>query len=231
MKKPQYLLMLIYAFTILISFTYCSNNQQTANQEMDVVEEIEPMEPATLDEEYSLIHEDKIDEIPLTKISTESKSGAGDGGDYDAHHHDDVHAVLIEYDYEPIEEYQVTEAIIPLEETQTLIAYSRKDKQKAALQVVTGPDGEVQTVMFADKKHRDIYDIQAGMTAKEAKQLRKDLKHMKHKGHHYLYDKQSNIMYLLDVQDAEGNEFTEAEIDQTEIRAIIWKHKKHHPES
>ena len=197
---------------------------------MDVIEEIEPMEPATLEEEPVVIHEHKINEVPLTKVPAESTSGATDAGYYDAHHHDDVHAVLIEYEYELIEEVQMTEAIIPLDETQTLIAYSKKDKQKAVLQVVTGPDGDVQTVMYGDKNHRDIYDVQAGMTSKEAKQLRKDLKHMKHKGHYYLYDKQSNIMYLLDIEDEEGNEYTEAEIDQKQIRAIIWKHKKHHPE-
>jgi hypothetical protein len=84
-------------------------------------------------------------------------------------------------------------------------------------------------MMFADKNHRDIYDVQAGMTAKEVKQLRKDLKHMKHKGNHYLYDDQSNIMYLLDIQYEQGDEITEAELDQAEVRTIIWKHKKYHP--
>jgi hypothetical protein len=137
--------------------------------------------------------------------------------------------VLVEYDYEPVEEeVTVTEAYIPLDETQTLIAYNKKDKQEAVLQVVSDENGEIEYIAFSDKHHKDIYDVQAGMTAKEAKMLRKELKHMKHKGNHYLYDDQSNIMYLLDVQDSEGNEVISEEIDQYEISAIVWKDKKHH---
>ncbi len=204
----------------------CSKDQSTSDNSMEQIQEVEPMEPVALEEEPSVIHEHKIDEIPLTKVPIESS--ATPETDYEPPHQDDIHAVLIEYEYVPVEEYAVTEAVIPLDETQTLIAYGKKDQQKAVLQVVTGPDGEVQTVMFADKKHRDMYDVQAGMTAKEAKQLRKDLKHMKHKGNHYLYNDQSNIMYLLDIQDSEGNEYTEADIEQVEIQSIIWKHKKHH---
>jgi hypothetical protein len=109
-----------------------------------------------------------------------------------------------------------------------LIAYNKKDKQEAVLQVVSDENGEIEYIAFSDKHHKDIYDVQAGMTAKEAKMLRKELKHMKHKGNHYLYDDQSNIMYLLDVQDSEGNEDISAEVDQYEISAIVWKDKKHH---
>lgn len=220
---------IIYGLLLALFLINCSKDQQQSADSMDAIQEVEPMAPEPMEEvELSVIHEHKIDEIPLTKVPVEPTAAAEDM-DYEPPHHDDIYAVLVEYDYEPVEEVQVTEAVIPLDETQTLIAYSKKDQQKAVLQVVTGPDGEVQTVMFADKNHRDIYDVQAGMTAKEAKQLRKDLKHMKHKGHHYLYDDQSNIMYLLDVQDSQGNEITEAEIDQAEVSTIIWKHKKHHP--
>jgi hypothetical protein len=57
--------------------------------------------------------------------------------------------------------------------------------------------------------------VQAGMSGKEVKKLRKELKHMVKNGQIFLYDDQSNIMYLLDAKD-QGNEVTEEQIDTME---------------
>ena len=87
---------------------------------------------------------------------------------------------LIEQEYEALEStIAVTEVAIPLEETQTLVSYAKKDKNDAAIQVVTNlQTGEVEQITFVDKKHRDVYDVQAGLTGKEVKKLRKEMKHM-----------------------------------------------------
>ena len=54
------------------------------------------------------------------------------------------------------------------------------------------------------------------MSGKEVKKLRKELKHMVKNGQIFLYDDQSNIMYLLDAKDQKGNEVTEEQIDTME---------------
>ena len=137
---------------------------------------------------------------------------------------------LIEQEYEALESaVAVTEIAIPLEETQTLVSYAKKDKNDAAIQVVTNlQTGEVEQITFVDKKHRDVYDVQAGLTGKEVKKLRKEMKHMVKKGQVFLYDDQSNIMYLMDAQNMVGDEITAADVETMEVQSIVWKDKKHH---
>ena len=137
---------------------------------------------------------------------------------------------LIEQEYEALEStIAVTEIAIPLEETQTLVSYAKKDKNDAAIQVVTNlQTGEVEQITFVDKKHRDVYDVQAGLTGKEVKKLRKEMKHMVKKGQVFLYDDQSNIMYLMDAQNMVGDEITAADVETMEVQSIVWKDKKHH---
>ena len=123
----------------------------------------------------------------------------------------------------------VTEAVIPLEETQTLVSYAKKDKNDAVIQVISNlQTGEIEQIIFVDAKHQDVYDVQAGLTGKEVKRLRKEVKHMVKKGQVFLYDDQSNIMYLMDAQNMVGDEVTVAEVETMEVQAIIWKDKKHH---
>ena len=142
----------------------------------------------------------------------------------------DLTAAIEPYGYVPAEEVVETDSwAVPLDETQTLVAFSKKGKEKADLQVITDlQTGEVQQIVFADKKHKDVYNVQAGMSSKEVKKLRKDLKVMKRKGKVYLYDDSSNIMYLLDVEDSEGDEITESQVDTVDVRAIVWEDKRHH---
>ncbi len=137
---------------------------------------------------------------------------------------------LEEQEYEELAStVEVTEAIIPLEETQTVVSYAKKDKNDAAIQVVTNlQTGEIEQITFVDKKHQDIYDVQAGMSGKEVRKLRREMKHMIKKGQVFLYDDQSNIMYLMDAQNMVGDEITVADVENMEVQSIIWKDKKHH---
>lgn len=126
----------------------------------------------------------------------------------------------------------VTEAAIPLEETQTISSFNAKGKDMGAVQIVSnGATGEIDHIIFQDKNHKDYYDVQAGMSGKEARHLRKELKHMYHKGKVFFYTDDSNIMYLTDIQYADGEEITEADLDESVVTAIVWKDKKHkdHP--
>jgi hypothetical protein len=131
-------------------------------------------------------------------------------------------------EYAPVEEITVTEAIIPLDEEQTLVSYSKKGKAEDTLQVISSGDGEIQQIVFSKKHHKDVYDVENGMSAKEVKKLRKEMKHMVKHGKVFLYNDDSNVLYLLDAVDTEGNEVLEAEVDTMNVQAIIWQDKKHH---
>jgi hypothetical protein len=131
---------------------------------------------------------------------------------------------------EPIPtEIEITESIIPLSETETLSAYNSKGKEKGRIEVIhDSQTGEIVSVTYAHKHHKDQYDVQTGMTVKDVKKLRKKMKHMMHRGDHYLYSDESHIMYILDIKDDIGNELTDVEFDDVVVQAIVWKDKKHH---
>lgn len=137
---------------------------------------------------------------------------------------------LIEAEYEALANTWVeTDLVIPLDETETVVAYNKKGEETAAVQVVSdAATGEVKQITFMDKKHTDVYDVEAGMSGKEVKKLRRELKHMEKKGQVFLYDDQSNIMYLMDAENMVGDEITAADIETMEVTAIVWKDKKHH---
>ena len=141
-----------------------------------------------------------------------------------------LNEALAEEEYEEMEStYVVEEMEIPLEEDQTLISYGKKGDAQAVLHVVsTGPNNEIQQIIFSNKNHTDEYNVQAGMTGKEVRKLRREVKHMVHKGQVFLYDDDSNIMYLMDAQNMVGDEITDGDIESMEVMAVIWKDKKHH---
>ena len=133
-------------------------------------------------------------------------------------------------DYEVLTEMNMI--AIPLDEKQTVVSYGKKNQWTGSVQVVSDLEtGEVDHIIFTDKNHEDYYNVKNGMTAKEAKKLRKELKHMQHKGQVFLYEDDSNIMYLVDAKYSNGEEIVDAEIDETVITAIVWKDKNHkkHP--
>lgn len=136
-----------------------------------------------------------------------------------------------EYEYIAENTYDVTEAMVPLDETQTLLSFNKKGDSKAAFQVVSDQStGEIEQIIFVDKRHYDEYDVAVGMTGKEVKKVRRELKHMVHRGQVFLYDEDSNIMYLMDAENMVGDEITEEDVEEMEVSAIIWKDKKHHKE-
>ena len=73
-----------------------------------------------------------------------------------------------------------------------------------------------------------MYDVKAGMSGKEVKRLRREIKHMIKKGQVFLYDDQSNIMYLMDAKNMAGDEITAVDVESMDVQAVIWKDKKHH---
>ena len=48
------------------------------------------------------------------------------------------------------------------------------------------------------------------------------------KGQVFLYNEESNIMYLMDARNMVGDEITVADVESMEVSAIVWKDKKHH---
>jgi len=224
----------------------------------EVVLEEEPVEDVVVEEDVWVIDEHHINAVPVTshgKSINEKKNAevaanlraeaneiaeeveveemeeeeVVEAVEYDILTAEEMELALAEEEYEAMNTVEVTELAIPLEETQTVTAYGKKGQAEAEFQVVTNSStGEVEHIVFTDSKHRDVYDVQAGMTGKQVKKLRKELKHMKKKGQHFLYDDESNVMYLMKATDEMGDEVTEASIDSMEVQAVVWKDKKHH---
>ncbi len=144
----------------------------------------------------------------------------------------DLDGFMISRDFEQLEVVETTVLAIPMEETQTVIAFNKKDKFEGQVQVVSASStGEVAHIVFTGKHHVDKYNVSAGLTGHEARKLRRELKHMAHQGQVFLYVDESNIMYLMDSKNlATGEEVTEADVDSMIISAVIWKDAKHHNE-
>lgn len=214
-----------------------TDNQEPVVEETTEVEVVEE-EPAV----YWVVTETMINEIPVvTEPTLEVKSAeksAAKPADKPAEKpamkpaakpvtHEALKTSFVNSGYEP-QPVEITEAIVPLDETQTLVSYNNKGKYQDAVQVVSDGDGNVNQIVFAHKKHKDVYNVENGMTAKQVKELRKDMKHMVKHGKAFLYNDSSNVMYMLDIQDAEGNELTDVQVENSSVSAIIWKDKKHH---
>ena len=114
-------------------------------------------------------------------------------------------------------------AIIPLDETKTVVAYTKKGKAKYVMQVVSSPDGTVDQIAFYNKKHKDEYNVEVGMSDKEVKKLRKDMKRMEKNGKVFLYNDNSNIMYLMKVENEEGDSVGASRVGNMQVNAIVWK--------
>ncbi len=111
-------------------------------------------------------------------------------------------------------------------EVQTLTSYEKNGTEILTIvSAPTDPD-EIDYIVFTDKKNNtDVYGVKAGLTAKEVKNLRKDLKHFVKKGKIFLYTDDSNILYELDGVTSDGKPVTEDHIDDLEVSSIIWKDK------
>lgn len=114
----------------------------------------------------------------------------------------------------------------PINKVLTITSYEKKGTE--VLQVVSSPTDpdEIDYIIFTDKNNNtDIYGVSSGLTAKEAKSIRKDLKHFEKKGKVFLYTEDSNILYELDGVTSQGKAVTEDDIDNMHISSIIWKEK------
>lgn len=224
MVKKNY----VYVLGALVLFNACKADKKETLPEEKVAVETQPMaDVSEMEASVILVDEHHFDQVPITSHGVRIIEGGeisleDEPQDVTVHTAEEMHSALIENEYEP-QDLEVTQAVFTLDETETFVAYNKKNEEIGVLQVVTDADGEISKIAFADKNHKDTYDVQNGMTAKEAKQLRRRLKHVKRKADHYLYDDQSNIMYLLDIKDDMGNEITTVEIDKAEIRAIVWE--------
>lgn len=240
--------------TILLFMVACSQSENnTKKQDEGVVEEVIVEEDVIIEEDVWLIDEHQINDVAITNHPSTKKSNAQASSianaeetvksaedaeveeelqelEYDIATMEAMDLALAEAEYEAKNTIEVTEVIMPLDEVQTVVSYGKKGEPLAEFQVISGPDGEVEQILFMDKKHQDVYNVQAGMTGKEVKKLRKELKHMVKKGQVFLYDDKSNIMYLMDVKNMEGDEVIIEDIETMEVQAVIWKDKKHHKE-
>ena len=236
------LLIQVMMFLLIIIAVACNQKGKK-----EAVQE-EPSDVMVMEEiDVWVIDEHQINDVPLTSRAEKVEEAAKEEQEaeevekemeeeemmdeeaYEIYTMEAVNAALEEQAYEASEIVEVTEAVIPIDETQTVVAYNKKGKPLAAFQVVSsGPDNEIEQIIFTDKKHTDIYDVKAGMSGKEVKRLRREMKHMVKKGQVFLYDDQSNIMYLMDAKNMAGDEITVADVESMEVQAVVWKDKKHH---
>ena len=225
-----------------------TNNQESiGNDEVVIVNEV-----VIVEEDVWFIDEHQINDIPVTSKAKSSKKTAPPKAqavnkqkteeaeaeeaadelameeEYEIASMEEMEASLAELDYIARHTVEVTEVAVPLDETQTVVAYNKKGKEQSEFQIISDGNGEVQQIVFTNKKHKDVYDVQAGLTGKQVKHLRKEMKHMIKKGKVFLYSDVSNVMYLMDAQNMAGDEITTADVETMEVDAIIWKDKKHH---
>lgn len=262
MSKSKLPLLTALSVSVLLSTTVSCNQSAPAEEtaEETVVEEIEVAEAEDAEESKTVVREHHINEVPVTKKSksgesTEMKESVKEensktaldrqvetDNEYEVTTHEELHASLQNSDYVHLDEITITETIIPLGETETVVSYSRKGKVKDTLQVVTNGNGEVQHIIFTHKHHKDEYDVAVGMSEKEVKNLRKDMKRMEKHGKVFLYSETSNVMYVLTATNESGDRYSDskvadneglaaAEVDEMKVQAIVWKDKKHHAPS
>lgn len=100
------------------------------------------------------------------------------------------------------------------------------------LKMVSDPSNPefLDYIVFTDKKNNtDVYGVNVGLSGKEARHLRHDLKHFVRKGKLFLYTEDSNILYELDGVTSVGKTVTEFDVDNMHVAAVIWKDKADKP--
>lgn len=229
MKKVLFTLVFVGITSALV--LSCKDARKAENVEETVV--IVEEQPVVALNTVWVIGEHNINDMPVTSkgaIKADAKEVPVTTEEaYEIATVDVLSEGLAGLEYESTEIITVEEAIIPLSETQTLTSYNKKGVEKAELQVISsGPDSEIEQIFFTDKNHKDVYDVNVGMTGKDVKKLRREMKHMLKHGKVFLQVDESNVMYLMDAKDSQGDEISVAEVDEMEVSAIIWKDKKHH---
>ena len=220
-----------------VSTISCNNCSQKSEKTVKVTDK----ENAVVMEDIWIIGEYKINDIPLTsEASTKSKSKKTATGnissdrdqEYEVAKMQSIKASFVEQKHEIVEDVVID--IVPIEETQTVFSMNKHGKNKGTIQVISVPGSdEVEQIIFVKGKHKDIYNVSAGMSGKEVRKLRKEMKHMVKHGQVFLYSESSNIMYLMDDKISEDGvpveeDITIEEVEEMDVQAIIWKDKKHH---
>ncbi len=218
------ILMLLAAFMFL-TFTGCSQKSNKAKTQNEA-EITQPAEEIDEIDEVWVVSEKELNKIPV-KPTEKKKTVPLKKNDDKVISAKELEVTFIEEEYEPTP-VAVKEAVVPLDETQTVVAYNKKGKEQNAIQVVSDSDGQVDKVIFYNKKHKDVYNVKVGMKGKEVRKLRRQMKHLEKDGKVFLYDDNSNIMYLMKAVNLDtGAEVTTGDIDNMDVQAIIWKDKKH----
>lgn len=236
MKIKNFLLVFVIVVINGAIISSCKDTKKKVSESETIV--VTEDEPAVVElDEIWIIEEHKINNVPVTskaivkteEVETEKEVKEAEQEMYDIATIEEIHEDLVELDYEAHQIVEVEEQIIPIDEIQTIVSYNKKGKEKGTLQVISsGPNNEVEQIIFTDKKHKDVYEISPGMSGKEVKKIRRELKHFVKKGQVFLYDDSSNIMYLMDAKDLAGDEIIAADVENMDVQAVIWKDKKHH---
>lgn len=106
-----------------------------------------------------------------------------------------------------------------------LVAYEKKGVELMQVTVDESDPAQVMHVVFMSKDHVDVYDVRPGMKGADARRMRRELKHMVHKGRVFLYDESSNITYRMAVSEGAKEVYSEQEVDTMEVEAIVWSNK------
>ena len=136
-----------------IPMTTMAETQEIARQDLD--EQIQQETEAAEEELESKVQE-SIGEEAAEMAEVDMIEEAAEEAAYEILTMAAMADYMAELEYEAQNTVMVTEAIIPLEETQTLVAYNKKGKELSEVQVVSAPDGEVEQVIFTDKKHSHL---------------------------------------------------------------------------
>ena len=117
-----------------------------------------------------------------------------------------------------------------LNTTKTVTSYGKNGKE--VMKVVSNPTNPdvIDYIVFTDKDNNtDVYGVNVGLTGKEARHLRKDLKHFERNGKVFLYNEESSILYETDCRTSDGKVITDNDIDNARITSVIWKDKADKP--
>jgi hypothetical protein len=117
-----------------------------------------------------------------------------------------------------------------LNTVKTVTSYQKHGEEM--LKIVSDPSNPevVDYIVFTDKKdNTDVYGVNVGLSGKEARHLRHDLKHFIRKGKVFLYTEDSNILYELDGVTSAGKTVTEQDVDNMHVASVIWKDKADKP--
>ena len=226
----------------VVFFGACKNtakeNAQTVHEDMEVIE------PSSPDPDYVSIvaTEELIYDIPVMTTSTKAAPSKTVSKNETK---STVDATKQKMNTQDLEKELVKANIAPVKKIDTSFFCFKEDKLNTVktvtsyqkhgeemLKLVSDPSNpeEIDYIVFTNKKNNaDIYGVNVGLSAKEARHLRHDLKHFVRKGKVFLYTEDSNILYELDGVTSAGKTVTQQDIDNMHVASVIWKDKADKP--